>query len=90
MFYGRSEYGAFSNETRIVNNQLFAKPKNQRGFFHYPISDSVFVCTWKDEYEYCFTESIISFTSSGKAIRVRVDQWFETDFVVLSLWIVLE
>lgn len=86
VFNLRSEYGAFYSETYIVNNQLFVKPRNQRGFFHYPISDSVFVCAWKEDYGYAFTESTISYIS-GKAIRVKVDHWIESNYNVGSIWV---
>ena len=83
----RHENGAFSGELSTIQGHIFVKVGNQGGFFLYPISDTIFVYAGKNGDTFSFLEYKWFFNNSGKAIRVRGEQWEDNSYFLIPFWI---
>ena len=83
----RSDSTEFTMETRIINDQLFSKAKNQRGLFFYAVSDTVCVTTFKNATTFDFIKVTFHHNSQGKAISLESVQWSDLRSTSLLSWV---
>lgn len=76
----------FTSEIKIVQNQLFLKAINQGGLFMYPVSDSVFVCAFKNGGIFDFVTVTFIRNSLDKVIQYRGEQLSNSAYEAPLYW----
>ena len=83
----RLDGSEFVGEGFVRQDQLFYKNKNQGGLYVYPVSDSILVTAFKNGVTFDFVKWTWIFQPGGKAIRVKSEQWSDSDYGSVLLWI---